>query len=376
MKKRPIVCLIASLLAIGLTAGALAQQAAGIAEADQLCHAGQYAQAEAAYKQIVQGNPGTDTALAAQRGLAMLYAKTGKEALLSQTCESLTKDFGSHKDMPSILGQIADECRNANRHAVAVPIYQYIVDHWPRDEIAMVGQANLVSCLLRLKNEAAANAAFAKLQSDYSSRPNIRQVLCTIGDNLRWRNINPEAARQMYTIAASGDPYPEMIWARMGLAISCIRLKDFEAAGPVIESIAADFSNDPAIGQAICHIADAYRDVRSHGDARRLYQHVVDHYPTDEYAMWSQAGIAVSAIDSKDEQIAQAATEKLRADHATRPDFAAAICILADNYRWREGFAKAKDLYALAATAAPTTPRASGFRWAWRSAASVQHLCE
>jgi len=292
----------------------------------------------------------------------MLYAKTGKEALLSQTCESLTKDFGGHKDMPSILGQIADECRNANRYGVAVPIYQYLVDHWPKDENAIVQQANLVSCLLCLKNDAAANAAFAKLQSDYGSRPNFRQVLCAIGDNLRWRNINPQAARQMYTLAASGDPYPEMIWARRGLAISCIRMKDFEAAGPVIESIAADSANDPGVGQAICHIADAYRDIRSHGDARRLYQHVVDHYPNDEYAMWSQAGIAVSAIDSKDEQIAQAAVEKLRADHANRPDFAAAVCVVADNYRWREGFAKAKDLYGLAATAAPNHSQSIWFQ--------------
>jgi len=220
-------------------------------------------------------------------------------------------------------------------------------------ENAIVSQANLVSCLVCLKNDAVANAAFVKLQSEYGSRPNFRQVVCTIGDNLRWRNINPQAARQMYTLAASGDLYPDMILARMGLAISCIRLKDFDAAGPVIESIAADFGGDARIGQAICHIADAYRDVRSHGDARRLYQYVIDHYPNDEYAMWSQAGIAVSAIDSKDEQIAQAAIENLRANHASRPDFAAALCVVADNYRWREGFAEAKNLYALAAGASP-----------------------
>jgi tetratricopeptide (TPR) repeat protein len=264
--------------------------------------------------------------------------------------------------MPSILGQIADECRNANRFGMAVPIYQYVVDHWPQDENAMIGQANLVCCQLCLKNEAAANVAFAKLQSDYSNQPNLRQALCTIGDNLRWRNINPQAARQMYTLAASGDPYPEMISARIGLAISCIRMKDFEAARPVIESIAADFSANARIGEAICHIADAYRDVRSHGDARQLYQYVIEHYPNDDYAMWSQAGAAISAIDGKEDQIAQAAIEKLRANHASRPDFAAAVCVVADNYRWREGFAKAKDLYALAAAASPNHSQSIWFQ--------------
>lgn len=71
-------------------------------EADRLRQVGQYAQAAAAYKRIVQEDSGTDTVLAAQRGMAMLYAKTGKEVLLSQTCESLAKDFRGHKDMPSV----------------------------------------------------------------------------------------------------------------------------------------------------------------------------------------------------------------------------------------------------------------------------------
>jgi hypothetical protein len=120
MKKIPLVCLIGLLFATGLPISALAGGTGGIPEADRLYQAGQYAQAEAAYKEIIQKNPGTDIALAAQRGLAVLYAKTGKEALLGQAWQRLTTEFGGRGDMASILCQIGDECRNANRFGAAV----------------------------------------------------------------------------------------------------------------------------------------------------------------------------------------------------------------------------------------------------------------
>jgi len=130
MKKVPAIYQFLVLLSVlSAVQAALADTAADLKQAQGLYDSGRYAQAEALYKRIVTDNPRTEAALDAKRGLAMLYAKTGEDALLAQTCESLTTDFGGHKDMPSILGQIADECRNANRHSVAVPIYQYVVDH-------------------------------------------------------------------------------------------------------------------------------------------------------------------------------------------------------------------------------------------------------
>ena len=357
MKKVPVIHWIGLLVPVLLLAqSAFADAATDLKQAEGLYKTGYYAQAEAAYKQIAAGNPRTDVALAAQRGLAMLYVKTGQDSLLTQTCESITTDFGTHKDTPSVLSQIADECRNANRHDMAVQIYQYVVDHWPSDKDTVWRQANLVTCHLCLKDETQANAAFEKLRTGYGDRPDFRHAVCTIGDNLRWRDLNPQAARQMYTLAASGDLYPDVIWARMGLAISCVCLKDFKAAASVAESIAADFGKDSRVGQAICHIADAYRAAGKHPEAQRLYQYVVDHYPDDEYAMWSQAGLAISSLSGRDEPATQAAIEKLRTSYANQKEFAAAAGVVADNCRWREAYVKARDLYALAAATGPDHP--------------------
>jgi TolA-binding protein len=353
MKKIRTVWLIAGLLPVlAAVQSASADTAADLKEAQGLYDSARYAQAEALYKRIITDNPRTEAALDGQRSLAMLYARMGKDALLIQVCEGLIANYGQRQDLPAILGQVVDECRNANRHSAAASLCQYLVQHWPKQDKAIFHQAHLVACQVCLKDEAAANAAFEKLQTQYGDHPEYRQAVLAIGDNLRWRDIRPDVARQMYTLAASGEPWPDAILARMGLAISCIRLKDYDAAQAAIGTPQTDFSSDTRLGQALCHIGDAYRSQRRHGDARLLYQHVIDNRSGDDYAMWSQVGVAVSAIDAKDEQTAEAAVEKLRTDHDKRADFAAAVCVVADNYRWREGFANAKDLYALGATAA------------------------
>lgn len=357
MKKVRVIQFLGLLVPLLLSAPSLfADVAADLKQAEELCQARQYAQAEAAYKQIATANAGTDAALAAQRGLAILYVKTRQDSLLSQTWESITAGFGGHKDTPSTLSRIADECRNANRHELALPFYQYVVDHWPQDKDTVWQQANVATCCLCLANEEKANAAFQRLQTDYGKDANFRQAVCTIGDNLRWRNLNPQAARQMYTLAASGEAYADMIWARMGLAISCIQLKDFKTAGPVAESLAADFGKDSRVGQALCHTADAYRDAAKRPEAQRLYQYVVDRNPDDDYVMWSQAGLAICAVRGRDEAATQAAIEKLRTSYANRRDFAGALGAVADNCRWREAYVNARDLYALAAANGPDHP--------------------
>jgi len=84
MKKVPVIHWIGLLVPVLLLAqSAFADVAADLKQAEGFYKAGQYAQAEAAYRQIATGNPRTDVALAAQRGLAMLYVKTGQDSLLT-----------------------------------------------------------------------------------------------------------------------------------------------------------------------------------------------------------------------------------------------------------------------------------------------------
>jgi tetratricopeptide (TPR) repeat protein len=134
----------------------------------------------------------------------------------------------------------------------------------------------------------------------------------------------------------------------MGLAITSIRLKDYETADPLTEKILSDFVGDDRLSQAACLIADAYRSTRHHNQATDLYQYVIDNHPDSEYAMWSQMGIAISNIDLRNNDAAESAIAKLLADYAEHPSFHQAVRDIGDNYRWRDVHDKAHKMYELA----------------------------
>jgi hypothetical protein len=200
-----------------------------------------------------------DDAFAAIRSQAMLYAKKGKDDLVTQSCSKLIADFGSRADLAVALSQVADECRGFNRHDPAILLYQYLLEHWPNSEDAILRQANVITCQRCVKKDAEADAAMQKFVATYKDHPNFRRAACNIGDGLRWWELNWGKAREAYALAASGGPYPDMIWAKAGLAVSCIRLNDYAAAAPLVQELVGSFGNDNRISQALTSIADAYR---------------------------------------------------------------------------------------------------------------------
>ena len=200
---------------------------------------------------------------------------------------------------------------------------------------------------VRWDKPAEAEAAFDQLKANYSNHPDFSGAVCVIGDNYRWKGID-EKARQMYQIAVEGISPSEAIWAKMGLAITSIRLKDYQTADPLTEQILIDFAGDNRLATACCLIADAYRSTRHHRQAIDLYQHVIDKHGASEYAMWSQMGIAISNIDLRKKDDAQSAIKKLREDYADHPSFYKAVGDIGDNYRWRDIHDKAREMYEVA----------------------------
>jgi tetratricopeptide (TPR) repeat protein len=294
-----------------------------------------------------------DDVFSLQKSRAIQYAKAGKDDLVTESCNKLITDFGKRKDIAIALSQVADECRDADRHSPAIQLYQYLLAHWPDSNDAISQQASLILCQRCIRKNSEADTAMQKFAATYKDRPSFRQAAYTIGEGLRRRNINAPKAREAYAIAASGSPYPDMVRAKAGFAISCVRMMDYGAAAPVVQNMAVHDANDSRLGRALCDIADAFQAQHRRNEATQLYQYVIDHQPNDEYAMWSQKGLAAAAIDARDDQGAKDAIDTLKANYAKWPGYAAALSAVADNYRSRNQHAKARDLYMTAAVADP-----------------------
>jgi RHS repeat-associated protein len=169
-----------------------------------------------------------------------------------------------------------------------------------------------------------------------------------VSDNYR-RLGKHKKAQDIYRYALglpSAKPDAEFtLWSQMGLAISSLNLGDEVAASQAIEKLRADFDKDNRISIAICQIADEYRKFGRHSEACELYQYVVGNHPNAEHALWSQMGLAISNICLGDEDAAQKAVDRLRADFGQDKRMATAACMVADEYRNFRKHEKACELY-------------------------------
>jgi outer membrane protein assembly factor BamD (BamD/ComL family) len=119
-----------------------------------------------------------------------------------------------------------------------------------------------------------------------------------------------------------------------------------EVAGDVNAVISKIFAgSEPNAAETTCKTADQLIKDGKYGQARQLFQDVVDKWPNCEPAMWAQCGVAKSNIFLCDEAAAQAAIDKLIADYAGQKDIAKAVCQVADQYYQFQRHQNADKLY-------------------------------
>ena len=316
----------------------------GLGKAIGLVEAGRFSDAEGLYRQLLAQAQLPQQRLECLKGLASVNAHLGKDGDVKEICKVLLASDSGKEQLAGTLAYIAEQCRNANRHKTAVEVYRLVLDRWPDAADAIWWESGLIASQLCQGNHKEADKAFEGFMARYKDSGNLGKAISQIADNLRWRDIENDRARQLYQVVVDGPDYADKIWARMGLAICDIRAKAYSQAGSAIDGLLRDYSQDSRIGHAICQIADAYRQVRRHKEAIGLYKYVLERYPTDPYALWSQMGIAVSAIDLDDKQAASEAIDGL-GRYRSHPDYPHALSIVADNYRWRGRYQEALGLY-------------------------------
>ena len=318
----------------------------------------QYKQAEQIYKQIIRVHPGTEDAFQAQKNLAILYVSWDKQPQAQAAFQELIGNFPEHKDIATAVTHVADAYRKLEKHEKACEIYRYVVDNWPKDEHAMWSQMGLVISNTCLGNNDIAEKAFKKLCSDYSEYELLARAICLVADNYR-RLERHKKACELYQRALANKPDIEFaLWSQMGLAISHIRLGDYDAAGAAVDKLLADFAEDKRMPIAGCLIADEYHKSKEYEKTCELYQYVVDNWPDAEHALWSHMDLGISNLRLGEELAAQQAFYKLRTDFAEDARMATAGCLIGDEYRSLEMYGNACKFYQYVIDNWPDTEKA------------------
>jgi tetratricopeptide (TPR) repeat protein len=160
-------------------------------------------------------------------------------------------------------------------------------------------------------------------------------------DNRRY-----EQAEAIYQQIITAFPNTnDALEAQKQLALICIAAGTQQQADAAFEKLVADYSKHKSIAEAVWQIAKAYGQPEEHNKAFQLHQYNVEHFPSDMYAMRSQAEIVYSHLSKGDSATADAAIDKLLAVFSSQPTLPKEIYQVTERYKNLGRYDKALGLH-------------------------------
>jgi len=254
-----------TLLFLTIQHPALADVSIQLKQAETYQNNRQYEQAEAIYQQIVTAFPDTNDALVAQKQLTLIYIATDRQQEADAAFEKLIADFSEHKGISGAVWQIAKRYNTSKKYDKALELYQYNVEHFPKDIHAMWSQMNIIRSYISDGNEPAADAAFNKLLAIFSGQPKLPNEVHRLAELYdrtgRYNKANGlyQKALQLYQYVIDSHPDSnDLMWAKAGAARSNIAIGNEAAAEAVVNELIADFNDNPELPTAIFMLGEEY----------------------------------------------------------------------------------------------------------------------
>jgi tetratricopeptide (TPR) repeat protein len=334
-----------TLLFLTIPHPAYADASAQLKEAGTLVKNKQYQQAEVIYQQIVTAFPDTNEALDAQKQLTLIYITSDRQQEADAAFEKLLAGFSGHKDIAQAVHDIAYQYRCANKQQKANQIDQYVIDHWPDSDYAVLGQMDIAKYYVDKRDDPNAEAATTKLLTSYSGNVLIARAIHDVAQQYRGTR-KYEKANRLYQYVINNWPDAEhALWSQADLIKSYVAEGNDVAADSSVDKLLANFNDNPLVARAVWDTAQYYRDLKKYEKANRLYKHVVENWPKAEHALWAQADLIKSYLALGDDTAANTAVDRLLTNFNDNPLTARAIWDMGQYYRDLKKYEMANKLY-------------------------------
>jgi len=302
-------------------------------QAETYKNVGNYEQAEHIYQQIVTDFPGTDEALEAQKKLTLIYIATDSQQQADAALEQLVTGFSEHRGISHAVWQIAKGYEQPNKYAKALELHQYNVQNFSHDKHAMWSQVEVVYLNIKSGENTAADTAFEKLLTLFSSQPTLPKEIHQIA--MKYNRLEKrDKALELHQYNAEHSSKDNMyaMWSQVEIIKSHIHNANDAAADATCDNLISEFSNQPTLPKEVYQIADLYGKAGKNTRAAPLYQYVVNNWPNSEQAVLAQTNLAIYYVDKNDDLNAQVAVDKLITDFSQNPQIARAIHDVAQRY--------------------------------------------
>jgi len=246
-------------------------------------------------------------------------------------------------DVGSDLQEAETHVKRGN-YAAAEQIYVQIAADHPGTEHAFAAQRKLAYIYITMDQPVEAQAAFAKMLTDFAGHERLPHAIHEIAENCNKLSKADKARELCRNTLDSGLFAESAIWLQMGIAVSNAYCGNDAAADAAIEQLIRDFSADSRAAEGVGQTAWAYRKLQRHDRARVLYQYVVDNWPDNERAIFSQRGIILTSIALDNEEKPDSATEKLLTNFSQDKRLPKVILDIVGVYRGKGDYEKSRTL--------------------------------
>jgi len=343
MCKKTVV-LLAVLLFPGIICTVCADVPGRLAQARGCYHIADYENALQIYQAVVSAYPGSNYALEAQKDIVILYIAWREQSQADEAYQNLLTSFIQKDLVSAAVCEIGHFYRYCGKYQKAIQLYQNVLTLWPDQPQAMWAQWSLAMVAIELGDQPAAQAEIDKLVANFSANEHIATALCDAAARYRGRGQNDQANRlYQYVLdnAQNWEGTSQAMWSKAAVAIANIELGNSAAADNAVAVLIGNFPDHEHIADALCQAAHHFKDTSKYARAKQLYQYILNNFPDSDYAMWAQAGLAVSNISLGSEEQAQAAVDKLIDDFAHHSHIANGLYDVAAHYRWLGEYQKA-----------------------------------
>jgi len=278
----------------------------------------------------------TSEQLQAQKQLIILYIESADLVNAQAEFDNLIADFGNTEEIVPAVYDIAEAYRNNSKFEESLQAYADVVNNWPESSSAVWAQRGLAISNIALGRTQQAQVELEKLQTNYSTDPNIAESVFNVADAYYWFKRYDEADSLYRYVLQSYPDSNFAMWSQMGLAILNIADGNEIAAQDATNTLVDDFGDNEKLPEALFYIAGRYAWDKKYSEAQDIYYYIIDQFSESEWAQNSEfESVKVDIyllIDANDEPNAISAIDDFIVTYADKPELPSIIYDFAARY--------------------------------------------
>jgi tetratricopeptide (TPR) repeat protein len=256
----------------------------------------------------VERFPKQKHAMWSQVEIIYYHIGTGDSTAADADVDKLLKVFSTQPTLSKEIYQVAKRYKKAGKIEKALPLYQYNVEHFPKDQYAMWSQVEIIKSHLHSGHNQSADAACDTLLSVFSSQPMLpKEVYQLSREHSELKRYDRALSLDKY----NAEHFPNDMYGMLSKVYYHLRNAEYKAADTLVNRLLTEFSNQPALAKEIYQLTGPFVKAGKFDACVHLYKYFLEKEPKDEQALFAQKGLAICYIELGDEAAAEKAIKKL-----------------------------------------------------------------